>query len=168
MTFDFNADEIFDMAEQIEINGAKFYRKMADNISDVPIRQLFLDFAAMEDDHKKVFADIRATLSDQERESGVFDPEGESAQYLQALADIRVFDKKAEDSFSLSGGLDEPEKLREVFWGAISREKESIVFYLGLKELVPENLGRNKIDDIIREEMKHLRLLSNKLASLKA
>jgi rubrerythrin len=111
MTFDFNADEIFEMAEQIEINGAKFYRKMADNISDVPIRQLFLDFAAMEDDHKKVFADLRATLSDQERESGVFDPEGESAQYLQALADIRVFDKKAEDSFSFSGGLDEPEKL---------------------------------------------------------
>jgi rubrerythrin len=55
-----------------------------------------------------------------------------------------------------------------VFWGAISREKESIVFYLGLKGLVPENLGRNKIYDIIREEMKHLRLLSNKLASLKA
>ncbi len=168
MTFDFNADEIFAMAEQIEINGAKFYRKMADNISDVPIRQLFLDFAAMEDDHKKVFADLRAKLSDQERESRVFDPEGESAQYLQALADIRVFDKKAEDSFSLSGGLDEPEKLREVFWGAISREKESIVFYLGLKGLVPENLGRKKIDDIIREEMKHLRLLSNELASLKA
>ncbi len=168
MTFDFNADEIFAMAEQIEINGAKFYRKMADNISDVPIRQLFLDFAAMEDDHKKVFADLRAKLSDQERESRVFDPEGESAQYLQALADIRVFDKKAEDSFSLSGGLDEPEKLRDVFWGAISREKESIVFYLGLKGLVPENLGRNKIDDIIREEMKHLRLLSNELASLKA
>ena len=167
MTFDFNADEIFEMAEQIEINGAKFYRQMADNISDVPIRQLFLDFAAMEDDHKKVFADMRAKLSDQERESRVFDPEGESAQYLRALADLRVFDKKAEDRFSLSDGLGEPEKLREVFWAAIGREKESIVFYLGLKGLVPENLGRNKIDDIIQEEMKHLRLLSNKLASLK-
>jgi rubrerythrin len=168
MTYDFNADEIFEMAEQIEINGANFYRKMADNISDAAIRQLFLDFAAMEDDHRKVFADMRATLSKQERESRVFDPEGESAQYLQALADLRVFDKKAEEAFSLSDGLNEPEKLREVFWGAISREKESIVFYLGLKGLVPEKLGRNKIDDIIQEEMKHLRLLTNKLKTLKA
>ena len=168
MTFDFNADDIFEMAEQIEINGAKFYRKMADNISDVPIRQLFLDFAAMEDGHKKVFADMRATLSEQEQESRVFDPEGESAQYLQALADLRVFDKKAKDAFSLSEGLDEAEKLRDIFWGAIGREKESIVFYLGLKGLVPEKLGRNKIDDIIQEEMKHLKLLSNKLKSLKA
>ena len=168
MTFDFNADEIFEMAEQIEINGAKFYREMADNISETSIRQLFLDFAAMEDDHKKVFADMRAKLSDQDRESKVFDPEGESAQYLRALADLRVFDKKAEEAFPHSSGLDESKKLKQAFWGAISREKESIIFYLGLKELVPEKLGRNKIDDIIKEEMKHLRLLSNKLHALKA
>lgn len=167
MTFDFNADEIFEMAEQIEINGAKFYREMADRISEDSIRQLFLDFAAMEDVHKKVFADMRASLSDQERESRVFDPEGESAQYLRALADLRVFDKKAEEAFPLTAGLEEPEKLKEVFWGAISREKEAIVFYLGLKGLVPEKLGRKKIDNIIQEEMKHIRLLSNKLASIK-
>jgi len=36
------------------------------------------------------------------------------------------------------------------------------------KGLVPENLGREKLDSIIKEEMKHIRLLSNKLASLKA
>ena len=102
MTFDFNADEIFEMAEQIEINGATFYREMADNISESSIRELFLDFAATEDDHKKVFADMRAKLSHQERESRVFDPEGESAQYLRALADLRVFDKKAEEAFSIS------------------------------------------------------------------
>ena len=168
MTFDFNADEIFEIAEQIEINGAKFYRQMAGNISEVSIRQLFLEFAAMEDDHKKAFADMRAKLSDQERESRAFDPEGESAQYLRALADLRVFDREAEDRFNLSNGLDEPEKLKKVFWAAIGREKESIVFYLGLKGLVPEKLGKNKIDNIIQEEMKHLRLLSNKLATLKA
>lgn len=168
MTFDFNADEIFAMAELIETNGAKFYRQMAENISEVSIRELFLDFASMEDDHKKVFADMRTDLSDQQRESRVFDPEGESAQYLRALADLRVFDQNAEEQFKLSDGLDEPEKLKKVFWAAIGREKESIVFYLGLKGLVPEKLGKDKIDGIIQEEMKHLKLLSNKLSSLKA
>jgi len=168
MTFDFNADEIFEIAEQIEINGAAFYRQMADNISEASIRQLFLEFASMEDVHKKLFADLRANLSDQEKESRVFDPEGESAQYLHALADLRIFDQKAAEQFDLSESLDEPEKIKKVFWAAIGREKESIVFYLGLKGLVPEKLGKDKIDDIIQEEMKHLRLLSNKLTSLKA
>ncbi len=64
MSYDFNADEIFEMAEQIERNGAKFYRRMAENVSDISIPQLFLDLAAMEDEHEKTFASIRADLSD--------------------------------------------------------------------------------------------------------
>ncbi|MCJ7775532.1 MAG: rubrerythrin, partial [Desulfobulbaceae bacterium] len=74
MSYDFSADEIFEMAEQIERNGARFYRKMAENISDKSIRELLLDFAAMEDDHERVFASMRADLSDKEREPNVFDP----------------------------------------------------------------------------------------------
>jgi len=168
MSYDFSADEIFEMAEQIERNGARFYRKMAENISDKSIRELLLDFAAMEDDHERVFASMRADLSDKEREPNVFDPGDEAALYLRALADLRVFNEKAEDGFVLSEDLPEKEKGIKVFREAINQEKDSIVFYLGMKGLVPENLGREKIDSIIKEEMKHIRLLSNKLASLNA
>ena len=168
MSYDFSADEIFEMAEQIERNGARFYRKMAENISDKSIRELLLDFAAMEDDHERVFASMRADLSDKEREPRVFDPEDEAALYLRALADLRVFNEKAEDGFVLPEDLSETEKGIKIFREAIKQEKDSIVFYLGMKGLVPENLGREKIDSIIKEEMKHIRLLSNKLASLKA
>ncbi len=167
MSYDFSTDEIFEMAEQIERNGARFYRKMAENISDKSIRELLLDFAAMEDDHEGVFASMRADLSDKEREPRVFDPEDEATLYLRALADLRVFDEKAEDGFVLPEDLSESEKGIKVFREAIKQEKDSIVFYLGMKGLVPENLGREKIDSIIKEEMKHIRLLSNKLASLK-
>ena len=168
MSYDFSVDEIFEMAEQIERNGARFYRKMADNISDKSIRELLLDFASMEDGHERVFASMRADLSDKEREPRVFDPEDEAALYLRALADLRVFNEKAEDGFALPEDLPEIEKGIKVFQEAITQEKDSIVFYLGMKELVPENYGREKIDSIIQEEMKHIRLLSNKLASLKA
>jgi rubrerythrin len=167
MGYDFNADEIFQIAEQIEVNGENFYRQMADNIADKDIRKLFLDFAAMEVGHQKVFASMRAALSDKEREPTVFDPEGEAALYLQALADLRVFGEEAEGPFTLPEGLNENERLKKIFWAAAGREKESIVFYTGMKEMVGENLGRNKIDEIIREEMTHLRILSNKIASLK-
>jgi rubrerythrin len=168
MSYDFSADEIFEMAEQIERNGARFYRKMAENISDKSIRELLLDFAAMEDDHERVFASMRADLSDKEREPRVFDPQDEATLYLRALADLRVFNEKAENGFVLPEDLSESEKGIKVFREAINQEKDSIVFYLGMKGLVPENLGREKIDSIIKEEMKHIRLLSNKLASLKA
>jgi len=168
MSHRFNADEIFEMALQIERNGADFYRRMAEHFSDIPTRKLFLGFAEMEDRHEKAFTSLRADLSDQEREPTVFDPEGETTLYLQALAGLRVFDEKAEEGFGLSEGLSGEERVKKIFLTAIGLEKESIVFYLGMKDLVPANLGKSRIDDIIKEEMNHLRILGNKLASLKA
>ena len=47
----------------------------------------------------------------------------------------------------------------------ILAEKDSIVFYLGMKEIVPENLGKTKIDQIIKEEMAHIKLLSKELVA---
>jgi rubrerythrin len=166
MGYDFNADEVFEIAEQIEKNGANFYREMAEKFPDVAIRQLFLELASMEDKHEKLFISMRKDLSDKEREPTVFDPENESVQYLMALADLRVFDEKAKEDFILPEELTEKEKMKRTLQEAINREKESIVFYLGMKELLPVRLGKDKIDDIIKEEMGHTRLLSNRLMSL--
>ena len=38
-----------------------------------PVSQLFLDLAAMEAEHEKVFASMRADLADQEQKPTVFD-----------------------------------------------------------------------------------------------
>ena len=45
--------------------------------------------------------------------------------------------------------------MEEILKEAILAEKDSIVFYLGMKEMVPENFGKTKIDAIIKEEMVH-------------
>ena len=160
MSYDFNVDEVFEMAEQIEKNGAVFYLEMAESISDAPVSQLLLDLAAMEAEHEKVFASMRANLADQEQKPTVFDPEGEAALYLRALADLRVFDEEGKKDFILSGDLPEKDRIRKILRAAIGLEKESIVFYLGMQELVPERFGKHKIDKIIKQEMGHIRLLS--------
>jgi rubrerythrin len=165
MAYDFNVDEIFEMAEQIERNGARFYREIAEESPKGDVRNLFLKFAEMEEEHEKVFISMRAELSDKDKKSTLFDPKGESAQYLRALADLRVFDGNADEVFAFSEDLAEEEQMKRAFRAAIDLEKESIVFYQGMKEFVPESLGKNKIDDIIKEEMKHVRILSNKLLS---
>ncbi|MBW2607861.1 MAG: ferritin family protein [Deltaproteobacteria bacterium] len=155
MVYDFNADEIFKMAEQIERNGASFYRKAAESITDPAEKKLLLDLAAMEDEHEKTFSDLRKGLSEKEKTATAFDPEGEAVLYLRALADTRVFFEKKIDTSSME----------EILKEAILAEKDSIVFYLGMKELVPENLGKTKIDAIIKEEMAHIKLLSGKLVA---
>jgi rubrerythrin len=157
MTYDFNADEIFIMAEQLERNGAKFYRDSAKAVEDPAARKFLNDLAQMEDEHEKTFKSLRAEITEKEKESTVFDPEGEVALYLRALADSRVFFEKEMDVKSLKG----------ILKAAITAEKDSIVFYLGMKEAVPESLGKGRIEKIIKEEMGHIKFLSGKLVSLK-
>jgi len=157
MAYVFNMNEILEMAEQIERNGAAFYRKAAEGISDSKNRELLLELAQMEDQHEKIFASLRAQLSEDEKTSTVFDPEGEAVLYLRALADTRVFFEKKIDTGSME----------EILKEALVAEKDSIVFYLGMKELVPEKAGKAKIDSIIKEEMGHIKLLGKKLVELK-
>ena len=158
MNYDFNADEIFEMAEQLEKNGAAFYRKAAEAASEDDIKQLLAEFAEMEDQHEKTFAKLRKGLSDTEKASTVFDPGGETALYLKALADTRVFFKKEIDTTSAE----------EIFKAALLAEKDSIVFYLGMKEMIPDKLGKSRLEDIIKEEMGHIKIIGNKLAALKS
>jgi len=157
MPYVFNMNEILEMAEQIERNGAAFYRKAAEGISDSQNRELLLELAQMEDEHEKTFASLRAQLSEVEKTSALFDPEGETVFYLRALADTRVFFEKKTDTASLE----------EILKEALTAEKDSIVFYLGMKELVPEKYGKEKIDSIIKEEMGHIKLLGKKLVELR-
>lgn len=157
----FNADEIFEMAEQIERNGVTFYRAAAEKLPSV--RQDLLDLAAMEEEHEKTFADMRAQLSGREQETMVFDPDGQAQMYLRVIADGFVFDAKADPTERLKG-QETPEEILKI---AIALEKDSIAFYAGLKECVPPRAGRDKVEGIIREEFGHIATLSEKLSALK-
>lgn len=155
--YDFNADEIFEMAEQLERNGSKFYRDAAETAALPEEKDLLLQLAEMEDEHEKTFQAMRAELSEQEKTATAFDPNGEAALYLRALADTRVFFEKQVDVTSMT----------EILKAAIEAEKDSIVFYLGMREAVPHTLGKNRLDGIIKEEMGHIRMLSKELVKRK-
>jgi len=163
MGITFNAFEIFEMAEQIERNGVKFYRKAAQSITDQKVHQMLLSLADMEAEHEETFAGMRKQLSDEERESRVFDPENEMALYLQAMANGHVFDLKKDPSEQLTG----TETVEDILKFAIEAEKDSIVFYLGLKDFVPAKAGKHKVEAIIKEEMGHITVLNRGLPALK-
>ena len=159
MSYDFNANDILEMAEQIERNGAVFYKTAAEIIDDATEKAFLLELAAMEEDHEKTFTGIKSGLSDKEKELPVFDPDGENSMYLRSLADTRVFFEKQLPDSSYT--------MADILSDAITAEKDSIVFYLGMKGFVPKGLGKDRIDAIIEEEMKHIRLLSQKLSECK-
>jgi rubrerythrin len=153
----FNADEVMEMAEQLERNGARFYRGASERVADPQARIMLLQLSMMEEEHERTFKELRASLNEKEKAPLVCDPEGEALQYLRTWVETRVFFQRTIDLSSME----------EILKAAIDAEEDSIVFYVGMKEVVPEGLGKKRIDEIIREEMGHIQLLSNNLLALK-
>ena len=158
MGISFNADEIFEMAEEIERNGAKFYRKAAEHASDKRIEKTLLNFAVMEEEHEVTFAAMRLEI----RSETAYDPDGVAAAYLQAIADARGFEGKISPDEELTGS----ESTEDIIMIALRAEKESVAFYAGMKEVVVSEKDKEKVDAIIKEEMMHVAQLTNMLADL--
>lgn len=165
MGFAFSADEIFALAEKIELNGAEFYRRAAENAACSDAKHLLLDIARMEDGHQGLFSRMRRELAETERVSDTFDPEGETAHYLAGLANSRVF-SDPKDPLPVESDSCSHDLLRKILEFAVGREKDSIAFYKAMKDMVETEEGRCRIDDIIREEESHIRMLKNELAIL--
>ncbi|MDP6379848.1 MAG: ferritin family protein [Phycisphaerae bacterium] len=159
MSVYFNADEVLEMAEQIERNGARFYRRAAETQEEAESKKMLLNLALIEDEHEKTFAAMRARLAEGDKTSTAYDPDDEGILYLQAMADGYIFDVKTDPSTRLTGA----ETMTDILRTAIGLEKDSVIFYLGLKRMVPEWLGKGNLDGIIAEEMGHITLLSNRL-----
>ena len=162
MAITFNADEIFEMAEEIERNAAGFYRQASQRVTDEKTRQMFLDMAAMEAGHLETFQEMRKELTEGEKAETVFDPDNEAALYLQTMADSRGIEGKKSRTEKLTGS----ESVIEIIEIAMDSEKESVVFYTGLKGLVPAKAGKEKVEGIIAEEISHIAYLNQKLAAL--
>jgi len=164
MSITFNADEVFEMAEQLERSAVKFYREAATKAPERQMKEVFLRLAGMEDGHLRTFHEMRETLSDREKGGTTFDPEGEATLYLQAMADDRGFEGMRNRMEKLTG----QESMRELLEIAIDAEKNSILYYVGLKPLVPDGAGKDKVEAIIREEVSHAADLRRQLGTLKS
>lgn len=160
VALEFNAAEIFTMAEQIERNGAAFYRLASGKQPQA--KSLLSTLAAQEDAHLAIFAGMRRQLESSAAEPVAYDPDDQAAAYLKAMADRRVFNLDQDPKTVLGGDS----SLEHILSVANRMEKDSIVFYTGMKALVPPALGQAKIDAIIREEWKHIAFLVKLSAEL--
>ena len=150
----FNAIGVFEIAEQIEHNGARFYRKAAEIFDNNQISEIFIRLSEWEAKHERIFSNMKTQLSEINRESNVTGLE-EKTPDPKVMAGLAVFGIKPEPADELRGN----EKQADILKRAIEKEKDSIVFYNGLKDFVADNASRDRIDDIIKEEMHHISIL---------
>ncbi len=149
------ADDVFAMAVRIEENGSAFYTGAAKKTQEPRVSKLFEDLALMEEAHVNFFKALRSRQPDQLLQPPVWDPEGLAESYLQATADSHIFTVEAATS-----RLEYVTSAGQALDMALEFEKDSVAFFVGLKELIAVPDGKNEIDQLILAEMEHIRLLS--------
>jgi rubrerythrin len=151
-----HADDILEMACRIEKNGFRFYSEAAENVSDPEVKKLLKDLARMEKQHEAVFAGIRKEIKEAEKKLPDPGSGEEPLEYCRTLADMHVFNNWKIGS----------EGVHTILLKALSAEKDTIALFTGLKFFVPERSGRRRINEVIREEMTHVMMLSRKIREM--
>ena len=158
----FNADDALAMAEQIERNGSAFYLRGAQIAGEGNAHELLVKLADWEKGHEALFTSLRAGLTEEEKRATAFDPNGDAELYLQAMADTHVFNVH-DDPTALLRGDESPEEILNI---ALGFERDSILFFTGLAALVPERLGKGKVETVTQEEVGHVAYLKRELGKL--
>ena len=158
MNVTFNAFEVFEIAEQIERNGTNFYIRAAELFDDPDICQMFLRLAEWEKEHELTFARMKQQLPEQSLQASTSEAD-DLLPDPRVMAGLAVFGIRSDPAEELRGRQEKTDIIRR----AVEKEKDSIVFYHGLKEFVPAGAGKDKIDAIIKEEMRHIVILDQSL-----
>ncbi len=154
----FAGSEIVELGIQIEKNGRDFYNALVEQLKNQKAKETFKYLAGEEEKHITVFQNILDSVHKYEP------PEtypGEYFAYMNALARDYVFtqkDKGREIAKNIKGD-------REAINLGIGFEKDSIIFYVGMKKVVPE-YDHKIVDKLIAQEQDHLRQLSELKESL--
>lgn len=164
MAVQFNADEVFEIAMDIEENGEAFYDAATAKAKSADAKAVFERLREAEERHYATFKALREQLPRDAAVAAVHDPDGQVSLYLRILSESRVFGSREEAREVANKVADEVQALRT----ALQFEKDTILFFHTLQDLTRPEWGKDQIGKLILEEQTHVRDISAALAALGA
>ncbi|MGD9015319.1 MAG: ferritin family protein [Candidatus Omnitrophota bacterium] len=149
----FAGSEIVELGIQIEKNGKDFYNAVGAKSNNQKAQEIFRYLASQEEKHITAFGKILDSVSKYEPPESY---PGEYFAYMNALASEHIFtqkDKGSQVAKNVTGD-------KQAIDLGIGFEKDSIIFYEGMKRVVPE-YDQKVVDQLIEQEQEHLRQLSD-------
>ncbi|MBI5601803.1 MAG: ferritin family protein [Deltaproteobacteria bacterium] len=149
----FTLGEIIDLAVRIEKNGEMSYRKAQKEVSDASLADLLGRLADEEAEHEKWFLRFKEKVTpDQE------DPR------LEEMGKAVMQGVLGEQAFSVSeADFSRIEDRDSLLTLSVEFEKDTVLFYEMLGAFIEDEKTLEKLDQIIQEENRHIRLLNESL-----
>ncbi len=149
----FSGGDLVNIAIDIERRGIMFYDIMAKSTDNEDARAVFEGLVEMEREHIRIFEDM---LGKPDASGSQDAPSGDYSDYLQSLIDEAVF---SDDMITSEMATQADSDIKALELG-ISAEKDSILFYYEMRDIMPRS-AVPEINRIIAEEKSHLRQLSD-------
>jgi rubrerythrin len=157
MTRELTALEVLQIAEEMERNAAKFYRKAAGMFNDPSLSKLFSELAQWEKRHVQVFAEMKERFTMPAWELGHSDSERVDVARLGVPP--AVFGPESDPAKELTGH----ETRADVLDLALKKERYTIGYYTSLTEFALGEENLKVLKRIVEEEKKHVRVLTQSL-----
>lgn len=152
MSIMFSASEIVETAVRIEENGFAFYNEAAKLVKDEKTADIFNYLAGEEKKHIEIFQNLLQGLETEPLPPSEIE---EYDHYMKYLTDENVFTREVGAEKVINQIQSDVDALNL----AIDIEKDSILFYSGLKRVAKKS-DYEVIDKVINEEFSHLVKLS--------
>jgi len=145
-----NLKEIIEIAIQIEISGAAFYKRLTELTDIKELKELYSDLEKAEYEHITDFENVLKSAL--ERHPGRDYPTTEQdLLYLRAFASRRIFKDPAE-AVSKAEQLNDPLEGIEM---AIDFELNSVSFYREMAEVIQDPEDKESVQELERQEKEH-------------
>ena len=117
----------------------------------------------MEVTHQELFRKLQKALDEKKKDQGDLSRDKPVSEHIRAFAAGHVFDLKADYTSLLNRDVI---SIREILNKAIGLEKDTVIFYLGFRDVLTSEVGEDYLTRVINEEMSHIYLLSDYLETL--
>jgi len=142
-------NEVVNFAIEREQESYALYEELAEKVENEEAKNLFRVLMQEEQAHKTFYTTFLSTIESQQS-PGVSEDE-EYVAYMRTLIDSRR---------TVKGPKIDLDNIIEILDFAIAREKDAVLFYVGLENFVP-NEDKSTVKTIIKEEGNHIVRLTN-------
>lgn len=157
----FSAEDVVKIAVEIEKRGRDFYSSLIDRFDDAAVVDIFRTMTTEETKHEQLFSAFLQDFKNIRIRDGFNEERG---YFMEALASAHIFINDE----SLEQRVKKIKTSLDAIDLAIEFEKDSVVYFTGMKEYVFED-DQGIIDSLAKEEMLHVvRLLDMKNEVLKS
>ncbi len=145
-----NAADAVAAAVEIERRGHAFYESVGQRAQKAEDKEFFTFMAGEELRHEGIFAAMLRRIGGLELPAGSTDEE--YLTYMRSLL----------DSHALFMPDAEQRALADPFHQAMQFEKDTMIFFMGLEDMVPES-EKHYVRECAEEERRHLRMIAKRM-----